>query len=223
VIDDFERLPALDLLVFFDDADDPFFRRSFGTSNRGFFVVLEGTRTIEWPPYLASHLYAHDYSTAKVQRLFDFVIYQYGSTCGDLVGRIMKLAHELQHFVQYGFYRNLWAASQLLRVVQPTSDIPIEREARIIAKRIASRLCGVDKVEQYIARKIKEGAEAEDIADWAFVQRLDASIYFDLESETQTSFRAFDDRRDEIQKQFQNCKQRPEFHNFDLSSYYPNL
>lgn len=197
VIGRFHRLPDLRLLVFFDDEDAPFFRTS-GEENRGQFVVIKDTRTNEWPDYVTEHIFVCDSSLAVDVR-FDNVIYLYGTTCADSVGRVMTFAHELQHFVQYGFSPMLWYVNQQFWNRLPAYEIPTEREARIVAKHIARELCGRESVEEYIARKI-EFAENRlrskpddndhlkkwqaEIDDWRFIQRLDESNSYDLAVET---------------------------------------
>jgi hypothetical protein len=231
VLDEFQILPQLRLLSFFDDTDAPFFRGNFGQFNRGQFIALEGTRTIEWPDYITKHIYTCD-DSLSVKVLFDNVIYIYGTTCADQVGRVMTFAHELKHFVQYGFNRNLWAKSRLFWGILPAYEIPAEREARIWAKRIAVKLCDDNRVNQYIAQKIDyaerlipEGTEdrkaiQDEIEDWRFVQRLDTSISYDLEAGTSSAFHRLVERRDELEKTLQDLKTRPEFKDLDLSSYF---
>jgi hypothetical protein len=110
VVGQFQNLPALRLLAFFDGEDAAFFRKKFGETNRGQFVDLLKARISEWPSYLKNLIDVPDPDhPPQVNRHFDNVIYVYATTCADPVGRIMTFAHELQHFVQYRFDRNLWA------------------------------------------------------------------------------------------------------------------
>lgn len=202
VIGQFHRLPDLRLLVFWDDEDAPFFR-TFGEENRGLFVVIKETPTKEWPDYVTEHIFVCD-SSLPVEVRFDNVIYLYGTTCADSVGRVMTFAHELQHFVQYGFSPILWYENRRLWDRVPAYEIPTEWEARIVAKRIAKELCGPESVEQYIARKIEFAkhrlnskphdmdflkAWQNEIDDWKFIQQLDESISFDLAAETNLTSR----------------------------------
>ena len=76
---------------------------------------------------------------------YESLIYLHGSTCETDIGLTMTLAHELQHFLQYTNERHLWTANTLLMKLPslPTddlkacSDFPVEREARITAKKVA--------------------------------------------------------------------------------------
>lgn len=239
VLAEFQSLPDSRLLSFFDDEDAPFFRRNFGQMNRGQFVVLKGTPTIEWPDYVTKHIYVCDRSLT-VNVLFDHVVYLYGTTCADPVGRVMTFAHELQHFVQYGFNRTLWAESKLFWGLLPAYEIPTEREARVVAKCIAEKLCDPEGVKRYIARKIKDAEyqvcskvddggslDREDIQnwqneidDWRFIQRLDESISYDLAARTSVVFHSLTERRNELEEKLQSLRARPEFQDVDLSRYY---
>ena len=69
----------------------------------------------------------------------------------------MTFADELQHFVQYGFTRRLWAEGGLIsrlpkEVIEMEElnwpDIPHEREARIVAKRVGVKLRGAEEVNR---------------------------------------------------------------------------
>lgn len=231
VLAEFPRIPGLRLLCFLDDEDAPFFRMTFGGMNRGQFVVLEGTRTIEWPDYITEHIYSESQNI-----LFDHVIYLYGATCADPVGRVMTFAHELQHFVQYGLSRRLWAESRLFWGLLPTYEIPTEREARAVAKSVAEKLCGSERVEQYIAQKIEQSSQRihggsvpdpegtqnwqNEIDDWRFIERLHGPAPCDLAAITNEAFRRLGARREELEKKLQDLKARTEFEEVDLSRYY---
>ena len=223
VIGRFRSLPAgLPLLVFFDDADSAFFRKELGEQNRGFFKPLKGTQTGAWPQYLKDHLVAYGSFQNPATWLFDTVIYLHGTTCDDPVGRVMTFAHELQHFVQYGFSRDVWAASELLKPLLPAFEIPIEREARIVSKCIAEDLCSPEAVKQYIDRRINAAETRltllmaddplntdkiknwkDEVDDWRFIQQLDAPVFYDLAARTKLAFNNFPERRDEFEKQRQ--------------------
>ncbi|MGD0631772.1 MAG: hypothetical protein ABR987_20770 [Terracidiphilus sp.] len=246
VIGQFENLPDLRLLAFFDDEDAPFFRRNFGEINRGIFIVLEGIPTIEWPEYLTEHIYAFDdwryeqHSLIETNVLFENVIYMYGAICSDPVGRVMTFAHELQHFCQYGFNRTLWAECKLFWGLLPAYEIPTEREARIVSKHIAEELCSPDAVNQYISRRIDEAEYhispkvgdhdslspeeiqnwQNDLDDWRFIQQLDELTPYDLATGTKLTFHRLTEHQDELEKRLQEFKDRAEFKEVDLSRYY---
>jgi hypothetical protein len=148
VVDEFGNgLPDLRLLAFFDDEDWNYFRDELGASNRGLYTPIKsGNFQWEiWPHYVKECILVDDPSSFLLKQDVDHVIYIHGTTCADDVGLIMTFSHELQHFIQYGFCRKLWAENFLLprlpkNVIDVTRlnwpDIPNEREARIVAKRI---------------------------------------------------------------------------------------
>lgn len=211
-------LPAgLRLLAFFDDTDAAFFRNELGEQNRGFFKPLRG-QTGAWPQYLKDHLLACGSFQGPAAWLFDSLIYLHGTTCDDPVGRVMTFAHELQHFVQYGLGRDVWAASEVFRPHLPAFEIPIEREARIVSKCIAEDLCGPEAVKQYIDRGIdaaekrlaslkaddplrqdtKNWQDAAD--DWRFIQQIEAAAFYDLSARTKLAFDRFPELRDVLEE-----------------------
>lgn len=222
VIGRFQSLPTrLRLLAFLDDEDAAFFRSELGAENRGFFKPLRGT-TGAWPRYLTVHLLAFGSFQNSATWLFDTVIYVHGTTCSDPVGRVMTFAHELQHFVQYGFNRDLWIRSELFRGLLPSFEIPTEREARIVSKCIAEDLCGLEAVKQYVERKINAAEKRvtllraedppspdkikswqEEVDDWRFVQQMDAPAFYDLAARTKLAFDKFPDCKDEFEKKLQ--------------------
>jgi hypothetical protein len=221
VIGLFQSLPAkLRLLAFLDDQDAEVFRRIAGEHNRGFFIPLEGTQTGEWPRYLTEHLWARGSSqNCSARCLFDTVIYVHGTTCDGPVGRVMTFAHELQHFVQYGFNRDLWVRSKLFKLLLPAFEIPTEREARIVSKCIEEDLCGPEAVEEYVAKRINAAEKRivllkaadppspdkiknwqDEVNDWRFIQEMDAPVFYDLAARTKLVFDRFPERKDEFEK-----------------------
>jgi hypothetical protein len=116
----------------------------------------------------------------------------YRSTCGSDVQLAMTLSHELQHFLQFVTDRRLWAIHTLLTKLPnlPTHnlkhwfDLPNEKEARIIAKRIAENLFGRAVVDQHIVKMMAARISEEDAADWEFIQKIDPSRNYDLRQNT---------------------------------------
>jgi hypothetical protein len=138
---------------------------------------------------------------------YDCGIYVHGSTCTDDVGLTMTLAHELQHFAQYGVHRNIWALNTLVSQLSTDTfkalrftwaDIPIEREARITQKRFAIKLWGVDRTNQYIERKQLQRITEADAADWAFVQGIDPEVDFNVCAATPLLFQQVRRYRSEL-------------------------
>ena len=223
---EFVHLPDLKLLAFFDDEDAQCFKEACGPDNRG--VFLDATvGTGGWPHYLTRLLSTQnprpspDYDDLVIY-FFERLIYLHGSTCDDSTALVMTFAHELQHLVQFGYNRGLWAANTLLSNLSgiKISDIPTEREARIVAKRVAEDLCGTDVVHQYILRKIADRASIMDVDDWQCIERLESSTPYDLANETVLAFRRQVGMRNELERRLLERSSDPSFNDVDLSLYF---
>jgi hypothetical protein len=63
------------------------------------------------------------------------------------------------------------------------ADVPYGRDARIVAKGVVEKLCGVQTAKEYIGERIRQ-AEAKcdwsDRGDWEFILDLDPSAPYDL-------------------------------------------
>jgi hypothetical protein len=223
-----DRLPDLRLLCFLDTEDWQPFRDYAGEANRGFYTPLKRD-TFTWPPwpdYVMAHIFVNDPASISVGRAFDHVIYLHGSSCEDQVGLTMTLAHELQHFVQYGSARKVWAENSLIPMLSRDviaasglqwSDIPIEREARTVSKRIAEKLFDADRVARYIDTRITGALNAADRADWKFVRELSTSVPYDLESATRLIYKRLYSFRGEIKGLLEGLKDDPDFAPVDLN------
>lgn len=162
-----------------------------GHANRGVHWPIRGQGLHDWPQDMWETIAPID-PQLGVTWPYDSVIYLHGSTCETDIGLTMTLAHELQHFLQYANERQLWAANTLLMKLPslPTddlkawSDLPVEREARIIAKQVAESLHGTAPVDQHIQSMIDAGTSDADVADWKFIRAIDPSIRYDLREET---------------------------------------
>ncbi len=223
-------LPDLSLLAFFDDKDW-FGFKSRGKENRGLYAPIKNDTFKEpWPPRLERMVLVDDPLTLAQKPAFDHVIYLHGSTCNDEVGLVMSFSHELQHFVQYGFHRRLWAENLLLPRLPAEvfdidtgiswPDIPTEREARIVAKTIAENLCGSLAVSKYIDRRISENLTVRDVKDWRVIRELDSSSPYDLAQETRNIFRQLRSYKEDLEKALYCMRQDPDFEHLDLSPYF---
>src|SRR5271155_4716300 len=98
-----------------------------------------------------------DETPAQAEQAFDNLIYIRHSTCLDLnTGFVTTYAHELQHFIQHGTMPRLHSVNDVLyhnlRRLEPSSivtDVPSEREANIVSKRVAEKICGVEDVRRF--------------------------------------------------------------------------
>jgi hypothetical protein len=210
------RLPGFRLLCFLDDKDWPALRGPGMAANRGAFIKK------------GSHEWQEACTFVDGLPGFDNLIYLHGSTCSNEVGLTMTLAHELQHFVQYGTVPKLLAENELAYVTlrdleQPdfealglrACDIPHEREARIVAKRAAEDLFGVAVVRRYIDAKVAEVVTQQDAADWECIQGLVTSAAYDLAAETKAFFPRLERCRSALEREQVN---NLDFRDIDLDA-----
>jgi hypothetical protein len=220
-----DELPDLRLLVFLDDEDCESLKSHFGRANRGFYTTLKGGWHL-LPHYVQKSILVLEPPSWEVRKVADHLIYLYGGTCANRPALVMTFAHELQHFVQRGRNRELWAASTVLmnlekdfytRAGVKIFDIPIELEARVVAKRIATTLCGAKAVNEYIESRISEGVTPEDAEDWQFVRDLRAAQPFDLLAQSRETFQRLSPYRAQIEKALARAGEDADFKELDLS------
>jgi len=237
VLEEFgDGLPELRLFAFLDECDWAEVKSpapwGLGPENRGFYTPIKKSTfrgNWNWPQCVTDRIFGNTCWAPGDERYFDHFIYLHGTTCADPTGLVMTFSHELQHFAQYGFRRELWAVGRLIpnlpkevidgvRLNWP--DIPHEREARIVAKRVATKTCGAAAVKHYIERKIGEGSSAAETEDWRFSLTLDPSITYDLAAETKRVFQLLKPHRWELERVLQEYRDDPDFKNIDLSAYF---
>lgn len=191
-------LPAGRLCRYFADFDDPCLITNprFGQHFRGFHATVAAKE--EFPQYLRD-CFLHPLETFTMRETsptfdemvaFDTLIYLRPSTCDDSVGLVECYAHELQHFVQRGRAPRLHAVNAVLyenlKRLEPMAtvvDIPTEREANIISKRIAESICGAEAVKAFAETQVRlmEGlGESEQRDRWIFFRDTPSSTPFDL-------------------------------------------
>ncbi len=195
----------LRLLAFFDDEDAKCFKDKYGPENRGFFCPQ--TQGTPWrrsdlikenvPNYIVDLLFIPDTSpspdcTDREISSFGGFIYLHGSTCTNPTAFVMTFAHELQHSYQFDRTLSLWVDNDLLkrRRTLKLCEIPAERDARVVAKRITEKLCGADVVREYIRQKIIDGRQKraiyeDEVRDWRWIEKWDSEGSYCLQSETE--------------------------------------
>src|ERR1700678_94070 len=184
------------LLCFFDDEDWPLFKDEgfgLGKANRGLSAAVKKCSTWpwrDWPPHVVEKFYAA-YPSDDREPKFDFVTYLHNSSCEIPVGLTMTYTHELQHFVQYTNMQGVWKANERFKNWSRdfetglfSHDLPIEQEARIVAKRIAIQIHGPVAVSRYIEDNIADPVDELDFKNWEFVNGLDVSKPYDLKLQT---------------------------------------
>ena len=187
------KLPSKRLYRYFAVEDDKYLKGLMGRHFRGFHIPLAGRNDL--PDYLRDCFFVpfeeFDLSMALEQMVaFDNLIYIRHDTCSDTIGCVITYAHELQHFTQHGRTPRLWAVNTALyndlgafdATVTPI-DIPYERDANIIAKRVAEQILGAEAVRKYAEEQI-EFMEAADepaqAARWKFFRDVLSPTKYDL-------------------------------------------
>jgi hypothetical protein len=227
----FENLPDTRLLCFLDDEDWLLFKYMLGQSNRGFHRPLsDQTAFADWPEYITEQIFVDDPKQLWFRRLFDHVIYMYGSTSENPVGLTMTLAHELQHVIQYETVPDLLTASNLFKQLPKQllesrnfqwADMPAEREARAVAKKIAIAIHGKQAVDQFLAERAALATHALELADVQFIQQLDTGVPYSVKDETLALYRRFKADRGEFVTAMEILKaEDPEFKPIDLNSLF---
>lgn len=180
-------------ICYLDNQDRAWLKQLWGgESNRGVHWPIRGQGLCDWPQDMWNTIAPVDELSGKISWPYDSVIYLHGSTCANEVQLAMTLAHELQHFCQYGNHPQLWALNFLLSKLPylPTNELkhwyhlPVEREARIIAKRITESIFGKEVVAEHVKKMERMGTSFEDIADWMFIDSLDSGETYDLKAAT---------------------------------------
>ncbi len=226
-------LPPTRLLCFLDDDDPPLLKRQRGgAANRGFYGPIHGNTPLnDLPEYVVSCILIDDGVSIPFPRVTDDLVYLYGSTCANDAGLTMTLSHELQHAIQHANLRKVWAANSLVPGLSKSvvdalklkwTDIPTEREARIVSKRVAVSLFGSQRVEQHIRERIAERVTESDAADWQFIRTLMTSSPAYLVAETKLLFVRLKGYRSELEAVLQEKKNanNPDFLDIDLNPYF---
>ena len=222
-------LPDSRLLCFLDDEDPSTVRGDRGPANRGLYGPIHNIADLDgWPNYVRGRIYPSNRYGSR-SRVFDDLVYLYGSTCVDEVGLTMSLAHELHHAIQHSRNRRLWAANSLIDDLErgiisalglTWTDIPTEVEARIKAKHVAESLVGKRRVRQYINKRIAERTTEADVADWQFIRTLTASSSVDLIVGTRLLFERLRNYKSYLEHALHKKRSNPDFSDVDLDVFF---
>lgn len=140
-------------------------------------------------------------------------------------------AHELQHVIQRTQVPELLTANGLFRHLPKTvlqsvglqwSDIPTEREARAVAKKIVVALHGSEAVEKFLSERASTATDPIEVADVRFIQELDTSTLYILRDETLALFERFKGHRSEFASLIEEFKSDPDFEPVDLDLFMPD-
>lgn len=186
----FPKLPSLRLLCYFDNDNPEWLQRQYGQFAGIHVPVISGG---VWPRYVEEHFL--DYSTGEFA--FDNLIYiPQTKYAQETVSFVIIFAHELQHFVQWGDSRKVAEANTLLLQNLGSFDpltelkpwgLPNNREAMIVANRVAETLCGVKAVRGFIDTQIADGKRDNNFSKtqlWEWVRGLRPATVCNLLQET---------------------------------------
>jgi hypothetical protein len=190
-------VPSRRLCRYFASTDDAYLVTWHGKHFRGFHGPFSARTAL--PQYLL-HSFFHPFEdlsgdeTFEETIAFDNLIYIRHCTCADLTGLVTTYAHEFQHFIQYANTPLLWAVNGVLyenlKKFEPTAiatDIPTEREANIVSKRVAELLCGSEAVRAFADEQIRlmeSCGEREQKERWIFFRDVPSSANHDLKEST---------------------------------------
>ena len=226
-------LPELDLKVLLDSAEWYELRERSGEENRGVFYRVNA-HTFEdanWPYHLRDQLATVDAVTLNLKFTCNAAVYLHDSTCQNLTALTMTLSHELQHFVQYGRDRRVWAynivvtnlcAETIEALGLEWQDIPIEFEARLVAKRACEAIVGTQATAVYIDERVERGSLSRDVADWRFIRGIDTSPgnTYDSRSKTLHLYESLARFRPELQAILGGLKDDPDFADLNLDEAF---
>jgi len=222
-------LPDMRLLVCLDTTNaltpEPDVRGFFQPNDKHYY------RTISWPGYMARALRTINSTGFEATYNYHAVIYLPHRTCNREESLTMTLAHELRHFIQFGFHYRIWAWNGVVTNLKKDTirerrfawkDIPIEYEARLHAKRLSEQMLGSRRTAEYIDLKIDEHVTDRDVADWEFVRGLDPSSECNTTAMTKILFQNLADIRGELQESLDDRKRDfPDFRQLDLNEMFP--
>jgi hypothetical protein len=215
-------LPCERLYVYVADSEDAQFTRDCGAYFRGAHISPEEMHLL--PEYLKDCVFLPDDELELLEHppsfmemlATDHLIYIRNSTCILRISFAFTFAHELQHVMQYCGQRKILAGNRLLyhnlKDIDPFTamtpiDIPHEKDASVVSKRVAEKVFGTESVQTYIESQINqftdlnrfgnESAQGET-ARWKFLLHSDSSIPYNLTTDT---IRLFGEYRSRITPQ----------------------
>jgi hypothetical protein len=169
-----------------------------GKHYRGFHTTVDRRF---WLPHDLLYSFFRPYEETSINDpfeetiAFDDLIYVRSTICQEGgVGFVLTYAHELQHFIQHGYTPKLVQVNGILaenlRDFERdaiTTDIPHEREANIVSKRVAEKMFGVAAVQEYAGNQIlfmEQEKDQDQRRRWIFFRDVLSSTDYDLTQET---------------------------------------
>ena len=193
VLDHLEFPNHIRLLCFLDNQNDAKLVASLGGSNRGIHVPLKGYYA-QLPqfrialPHRVEKLITFDDAD---EPNFDNLVYLHGSTTKLRPAFIMSLAHELQHVLQYTNHFELWRDNTIMERERSNfgaafANTPVEREAMIVSRQVATSICGRQDVANYIM--LQSAIAQAEVSRWNLQNDWNAQ-FLGLQEETEVEIR----------------------------------
>ena len=185
VCDQLEFPEHLKVLCFLDCYNDVGLMSFFGTTSRGFHVPLKehyARPGFQFPERVTNAITFDAFGSPGYDNLVDL----HGSTTKHEPAFVMSLAHELQHVLQYANHYELWLKNVIIESERrnsravPTNG-PLEREAMLVSRRIASKVCGQEKIAAYIEHQLK--VAQQELIRWNYQNDWNVN-FLDLQRET---------------------------------------
>ena len=160
-------IPEARMLCLLDGVDCQYLKDQTGGVNRG---IHSDDPDPEMRRFVRDRL--RELGEPESRAEYQTLVYLHGTTCSTDVGLAMTLAHEYQHFKQSIGMRPVYVASFLIGKCDELlgeraliwSDVPHEREWRIVSKRVAVVEFGTEVVRRYKDRQITDAGSKMNAA-----------------------------------------------------------
>ncbi len=212
------RLPHQSLICIFDNMERPEFTRCFGEGCCGFFYPTQfPTSALGFDFRLPSDIIER--LRDSQDRTYDILIYLTHRVCQSTTGTVITIAHELQHFMQYGFSYKVYMANDAIRQIRTIKEnnslpwgLPAEHEAVLASKKVSEEVLGKDSVLGYAEQQKEAGKHKNDWREsekWSFFLASDPQESFDFLEQTKP---LVDQNRKALVEQFPVCNsEEPDF------------
>jgi hypothetical protein len=193
-------LPSWRVICLLDDRDFQDLKSQAGEANQGIHLSLEhAILRARIPQYFWDIIRPYDRTNGKCLSVFDSVVYLHGSTCETDIGLTLTLAHELRHSFQHSAERRICEANTMLQLLpEPFKrnftvwwDLPIERDARVVAKAAAEAIFGREAVARFLETQVEAAVTEDDRQDWVFVLNIDTGTSYKFAAETRRLVRVY--------------------------------
>jgi hypothetical protein len=166
-------VPGTKSLCFVDDVDFGPLKSGTMKANRGLFLPDLGgwiqTNYSLTPPEV-SRLHGDSLWTSMA---YSSLIYVHGSTCEPRESLILTLAHEPQHFTQFTQHPNSYYGDFFLtKLLGNRIDCPSEYDALLRSKSVATELCGLECIIEYVQARIDAWEDETERRRWQYFLSL---------------------------------------------------